>query len=113
MLTDEERIDNTLYLAGFCDRTLTRDHITLRDGATYVRGQRATEFLAEHSVVVPNDPIPVELEPEVQRIIKLGRQRGVEVDRDFFYVLSDGRLLYEGTNPEERIEELVAEASRS
>lgn len=67
----------------------------------------ATEFLKAHSVVVPNEPIPAELESEVQR-----RQHNGEVDRDFFYVLSDGRLLYEGTDPDERIEDLVAEAAR-
>ncbi|MBS4102924.1 hypothetical protein [Tsukamurella paurometabola] len=112
MSTPDQRLDSIFRVVRCGDSTLTRDDITLRNGATYVRGQRAIEFLAAHSKVVPNEPIPAELEPEVQRIIELGRQRGVEVDCDFFYVLSDGRLLYEGTAPEERIEELVAEASR-
>lgn len=38
MPTDDERIDNTLFLASFCDNTLTRNNITLHGGAMYVRG---------------------------------------------------------------------------
>ncbi|KXP14341.1 hypothetical protein [Tsukamurella pseudospumae] len=110
MATTEQRIDNTLFLARFVDPTLTREDITFADGATRVRGQLATEYLTANSRIVPNDPIPEHLVPEVERIVALGRKRGVEVDRDFFYVLGGRTLLLDGTDPEERIEEMVAEA---
>lgn len=111
MATPDERIDNILFLARFADPTLTRDDITFASGVTHVRGQLATEFLDLHSEIVPNDPIPEHLVPEVERIVALGKERGVEVDRDFFYVLGGRTLLLDGTDPEERIEEMVAEAA--